>query len=154
MKTYPYQTPEGIIQLVEKRELDQLIERLANARESHLAASVRDVQTIQRQSVMLERMANALRSVNSLKGDDFIQSDNVWSDASVSAFHQSLTALAAYESAILEPVSNPIDEAVKRMEAVPWKELDLAWDYARGGFKESVNAIRAILIRAAKGEQL
>lgn len=102
---------------------------------------------------MLERLANALKAVNSLGGDDFIPSDNVWSDASLTAFHQSLTALSAYESSNLEPVSNPIDEAVKRMEAVPWKELDLAWDYARGGFKESVNAIRAILIRAAKGEQ-
>ena len=33
MKTYPYHTPEGIIELVEKRELDQLLERLANAEE-------------------------------------------------------------------------------------------------------------------------
>jgi hypothetical protein len=36
MKTYPYQTPEGIIHLVEKRELDQLIERLAEAHDDLL----------------------------------------------------------------------------------------------------------------------
>ncbi|CAB4156076.1 hypothetical protein UFOVP673_38 [uncultured Caudovirales phage] len=102
MKTYPYHTPEGIIQLVEKRELDQLLERLAEARESHLASSARDVQTIQRQSVMLERLAGALMAVNSLRGDDFIPSDNVWSDASVSAFHEGITALSAYESANFE----------------------------------------------------
>lgn len=99
MKTYPYQDGDQLIQLVEKRELDQLVERLAEARESHLAASARDVQTIQRQAIMLERMANALRAVNSLGGDDFIQSDNVRSDASVAAFHESITALSAYESA-------------------------------------------------------
>lgn len=209
MKTYPYHTPDGIIQLVEKREIDQLIERLAKAeellreirddevnaqdeadrflrdhqpselakmraanaellerlaeaRESHLAASARDVQTIQRQAIMLERfakalgrctfkdwftsddtgevivaldagevrsalsayksasvepassrdvqtiqrqaimlerLADALRAINSLEGDELIPSDNVWSDASVAAFHESITALAAYESA-------------------------------------------------------
>jgi chromatin segregation and condensation protein Rec8/ScpA/Scc1 (kleisin family) len=107
MKTYPYQTPEGIIELVEKRELDQLLERLDKAEElireirddevnaqdeadkflrdhkpselakmrldnaellerlrerteSHLAASARDVQTIQQQAVMIRTLANAL----------------------------------------------------------------------------------------------
>lgn len=84
MKIYPYQTPGGVIELVEKREYDaelsklydllrvanqtsatmdlkaikleqanaELIQRLAEARESHLHASARDVQTIQRQSVL------------------------------------------------------------------------------------------------------
>jgi len=55
MKTYPYQDGDRLIQLVEKSELDQLLERLAEARESHLAASARDVQMIQRQSVELSK---------------------------------------------------------------------------------------------------
>lgn len=67
MKTYPYHTPEGIIELVEKRELDQLIERLAEARESHLAASARDVQTIQKQAILLDRLAGALKEIAWIK---------------------------------------------------------------------------------------
>jgi chromatin segregation and condensation protein Rec8/ScpA/Scc1 (kleisin family) len=107
MKTYPYQTPEGIIELIEQRELDQLLERLSEAEElireirddevnaqdetdkflrdhkpselakmradnaellerlrerteSHLAASARDVQTIQQQAVEIDRLKNIL----------------------------------------------------------------------------------------------
>jgi chromatin segregation and condensation protein Rec8/ScpA/Scc1 (kleisin family) len=107
MKTYPYHTPEGIIQLVEKRELDQLLERLAKAeelireirddevnaqdetdkflrdhkpselakmradnaellerlaeaRESHIIATARKVQTIQQQAVEIDRLKNIL----------------------------------------------------------------------------------------------
>ena len=156
MKTYPYQDGDKLIQLVEKRELDQLLERLAEARESHLHASARDVQTIQRQAIMLDRMAGALRAVNSLGGDDFIPSNNIWSDASVTAFHESITALSAYESANLEPVANPIDEAVKRVQAVPMYELDEIW-FERTGlewdFDAAMERIRTRLISAAKGEQ-
>ena len=93
MKTYPYHTPDGIIQLVEKRELDQLVERLAEARESHLAASARDVKTIQRQSVMLERLVKALQS---------IYFDDIFDVNMRDIAHQ---ALSAYESANLEPVA-------------------------------------------------
>lgn len=65
MKTYPYQDGDRLTQLVEKRELDQLLERLSEARESHLHASARDVQTIQRQAIMLERLADALEGIAS-----------------------------------------------------------------------------------------
>jgi hypothetical protein len=41
----------------------ELLERLRERTESHLAASARDVQTIQQQAVMLERLAAALRSI-------------------------------------------------------------------------------------------
>ena len=41
----------------------ELLERLRERTESHLAASARDVQTIQRQAVMLERLAAALKSI-------------------------------------------------------------------------------------------
>lgn len=134
----------------------ELLERLAEARESHLAASARDVQTIQRQGVLLERLAGALRAINSLEGDELIPSDNVWSDASVAAFHESITALSAYESANLEPVANPIDEAVKRMEAVSDEELNkVHWngDGCVNSYAAN-NRVRARLIQAAKGEQL
>jgi len=109
MKTYPYHTPEGIIELVEKRELDQLIERLAEARESHLHASARDVQTIQRQAILLERLAGALKEIAWIKETG--QRDYSWTGDTA------FTAFSAYESANLEPVANPVDEAVRRMEA-------------------------------------
>lgn len=100
MKTYPYHTPEGIIQLVEKRELDQLIERLAEARESHIAASARDVQTIQRQSVMMERLAGALRIIDEYPCD-FTSPELFYRNAR----DQSRSALSAYESAKGEAMS-------------------------------------------------
>jgi len=42
----------------------ELLERLRERTESHLAASARDVQTIQQQAVMLERLAAALKSIS------------------------------------------------------------------------------------------
>ena len=45
-----------------------------------------------------------------------------------------------------------LEAAIARMESVPWRELDLAWVNAGGGYDTSVNAIRARLISAARGE--
>jgi len=172
MKTYPYHTPEGIIELVEKRELDQLLERLAEARESHLAASSRDVQTIQRQAILLERLADALEKMLYIIGVPSAGPETLWrtDDEVNEAYHTSLEALAAYESANFEPVANPVDEAVKRVEAVPVKELRDEYmetlDYEIHSFEDrdkpfttedlvnaALEAVRARLIQAAKGEQ-
>lgn len=144
MKTYPYQDGDKLIQLVEKRELDQLIERLAKAeellreirddevnaqdeadrflcdhqpselakmraanaellerlaeaRESHLAASARDVQTIQRQDIMLERLAGALRDIAWVTETG--HRDYSWTGDTA------FTALTAYEASKLEPAA-------------------------------------------------
>ena len=96
MKTYPYHTPEGIIELVEKRELDQLLDRLAEARDSHLHASARDVQTIQRQAIMLERLAGALETL--VKQAEYHNAVGVYWD-------EAHSALSAYESANPEPAA-------------------------------------------------
>jgi hypothetical protein len=204
MKTYPYQDGDRLIQLVEKRELDQLVERLdkaeellreirddevnpqdeadkflrdhqpselakmradnaelivrlAEARESHLHASARDVQTIQRQAILLERLAGALEKMLYIIGVPSAGPETLWrtDDEVNEAYHTSLEALAAYESANFEPVANPVDEAVRRMEEVPVLELNKlhfdAMDYAN--FND-IEAVRARLISAAKGEQL
>lgn len=67
MQTIPYATNEGLIDLVRKDEHDavgaELIERLRERTESHLHAAARDVQTIQQQSVLLERLSKALQSI-------------------------------------------------------------------------------------------
>lgn len=34
MKTYPYQTPDGIIELVEKREYNELLDRLESLKDA------------------------------------------------------------------------------------------------------------------------
>jgi hypothetical protein len=181
MKTYPYQDGDRLIQLVEKRELDQLLERLAEARESHLAASARDVQTIQRQSVMLERLAGALKAIAWIR--EIGHRDYSWTGDTAFA------ALSAYESANLEPcktcggtkmtsgwyptyadpdnagmhpeaepcpdcqpVANPIDDVVRRMEAVPVSHLRNLHTNSRT-ISDGVEAVRTRLIKAAKGEQ-
>lgn len=80
MQTYPYPTPDGIIDLVRKTEYDrlkweleetktanaELLDRLREARESHLAASARDVQTIQRQAVLLAKLRDAAANAGCL----------------------------------------------------------------------------------------
>lgn len=142
MKTYPYTTDEGIIELVRKdehdavvaelqRELDasnasseseliqevqanamrliaqnerligernklrtdnaELLERLEERTQSHLHASARDVQTIQQQSVLLDRLANALKAIAWIKETG--RRDYSWTGET--AFQ----ALAAYDSA-------------------------------------------------------
>ena len=156
MKTYPYQDGDRLTQLVEKRELDQLLERLSEARESHLHASARDVQTIQRQAIMLERLAGALEKMLYIIGNPSAEPETLWrtDDEVNDAYHTSLEALAAYESANFAPVANAIDEAIKRMKAVPVQELHKVWDDAPGGSSlVAFEAVRARLISAAKGEQ-
>jgi hypothetical protein len=147
MKTYPYQDGGRLIQLVEKRELDQLLDRLAEARDSHLHASARDVQTIQRQAIMLERLAGALETL--VKQAEYHNAVGVYWD-------EAHSASAAYQSANLEPVANPIGEAVRRMEEVPMYELDEIW-FERTGlewdFDAAMERIRTRLISAAKGKQ-
>jgi len=91
MKTYPYMDGDQLIELVEQRELDQLLERLAEARESHLHASARDVQTIQRQAIMLDRLAGALKEIAWIKETG--HRDYSWTGDTAFA------ALSAYESA-------------------------------------------------------
>ena len=155
MKTYPYHTPDGIIQLVEKRELDQLVERLAEARESHLAASARDVKTIQRQSVMLERLAGALKEIAWIKETG--QRDYSWTGDTA------FTALTAYESANPEPVANPIDEANARLIAAAPDLLDAlvkVWPFLQEddghganapAYQDAINAVRAAIAKAKGG---
>ena len=150
MKTYPYHTPEGIIELVEKLECDklqdqlyrickegfgnddtigleptddyvlrklnelhaanaELIERLRERTESHLAASARDVQTIQRQAIMLERLAGALKAIAWIR--EIGHRDYSWTG------NTAFAALSAYESANPEPGSSPINEANARLIA-------------------------------------
>lgn len=152
MKTYPYHTPDGIIQLVEKRELDQLVERLADARESHLAASSRDVQTIQRQAILLERLARALKEIAWIKDGqrDYSLTGDI-----------AFAALTAYESAKLEPVANPIDEANARLiaaapdllealEAIMGSDL-FEWNGSAAFWLQ--DKVKAAIAKA-KGEQL
>ena len=95
MKTYPYTTPDGIIDLVEKTEHDaivsELLQRLEERTQSHLAASARDVQTIQRQSVLLDRLAQLVDDASE-KADDGDIFKTEWET-------QARAALAAYESA-------------------------------------------------------
>lgn len=136
----------------------ELIERLRERTESHLAASARDVQTIQRQAIMLERFAKALEFYalgNHIGTETSDGSGDLWVSGGEDG-KLARSALSAYESANLEPVANPIDEAVKRMEAVPWRELERLWDEApvdESGEETLANAyeaVRARLIQAAK----
>lgn len=113
---------------------------------------------IQQQSVMLERLADALQKCLYIIGDPSASADKLWrtDDELNDAYHTSIEALAAYEAVKGEPVANPIDEAVRRMEAIPIHDLKMA--YRKGaeilGLQcDAVESIRVLLISAAKGVQ-
>lgn len=57
-----------------------------------------------------------------------------------------------------QPLPNPLDEAVQRMELVPWKDIAGVWfaledEKGRSRRQEVIEAIRARLIQAVKGDQ-
>lgn len=57
-----------------------------------------------------------------------------------------------------QPLPNPLDEAVQRMEAVPWKDIAEVWftledEKGRSRRQEVIEAIRTRLIQAVKGGQ-
>lgn len=204
MKTYPYTTDEGIIELVRKdehdavvaelqRELDasnasseseliqevqanamrliaqnerligernklrtdnaELLERLEERTQSHLHASARDVQTIQQQSVLLDRLATLATWLQKLVAGAPKSLGQEWEDEAESAIDAYDTTLAAYESAKSGDLPDPLAEAVKRMEAVNVIEWKIAWENAFDTQDELLLELRARLIQAAKGEQ-
>ena len=136
-----------------ERDIAKLIERLRERTESHLHASARDVQTIQQQSVLLDRLATALKDCKSRAMDKSIEThaddhakgcvDDIWEWAE--------SALAAYESTKSSNLPDPLAEAVKRMESVSANELERI--YFATACKHDMEAVRARLIQAAKGEQ-
>lgn len=168
MQTIPYTTPDGIIDLVRKDDHDavvaELIDRLREARESHLHASARDVQTIQRQAVELSKW-QAL--AETMAGEcSTIAFGDIFDDTMRKYAKQ---ALAAYESAKSGSLPDPLAEAVKRMEAVSLNSLLEIYreeiDDALHSFEDldealssdkvveiAIQAVRARLIQAAKGE--
>lgn len=109
----------------------ELIDRLREARESHLHASARDVQTIQQQAVLLAKLRDAAANAGCLG----------W-------------FLAAYASAKTGSLPDPLAEAVKRMESLDISELSKPYEHA-ADFHSSdagLRAVRARLIQAAKGQ--
>ena len=152
MKTYPYQDGDKLIQLVEKRELDQLraanaelLDRLADARESHLHASARGVQTIQRQAILLERLAGALKEIAWIKETG--HRDYSWTgDTAFAAF-------SAYESANFEPVARLIAAApdlLDALEAIMGSDV-FEWNGSAAFWLQ--DKVKAAIAKA-KGEQL
>ena len=64
-----------------------------------------------------------------------------------------LATLRAEDMATINDLRKELQDAVKRMEAVPVQELDKIWDDAPGGSAlVAFDAVRARLIQAAKGE--
>lgn len=155
MKTYPYMDGNQLIELVEQREYDEILKlslQLANLR-------AKDMATIKDQTVMIRTLANALALITEEYkdrrfqfGDEYLWQKHEGNNPLPTAF----AALDAYESANPEPIANPIDEAVKRMEAVSDEELNkVHWngDGCVNSYAAN-NRVRARLIQAAKGEQL
>jgi len=96
MKTYPYHTPEGIIELVEQREYDELAElalKLANLR-------AEDMATIKAQSVLIEKLANALALITEEYEDRRFQfgDEYLWQKhEGINPLPTAFAALDAYE---------------------------------------------------------
>jgi hypothetical protein len=98
MKTYPYMDGDQLIQLVEQREYDELAElalKLANLR-------AEDMATIKDQTVLIEKLANALALITEEYEDRRFHfgDDPLWQkDEGVNPLPTAFAALDAYESA-------------------------------------------------------
>ncbi len=150
----------------------ELIDRLREARESHLHASARDVQTIQRQSVeiakwqaMASNMEDSLLAIkeaielvfwSTFDGNEQVAAtaETLRNDVSQTmgdAFEKVTNALAAYESAKKGELPDPLAEAVKRMKAVPIEVLYTDYlHHESPKCYDCMEAVRARLIQAAK----
>ena len=96
MKTYPYMNGDQLIQLVEQREYDELAElalKLANLR-------AEDMATIKDQTVLIEKLANALTLITEEYEDRRFHfgDDRLWQkDEGVNPLPTAFAALDAYE---------------------------------------------------------
>jgi len=176
MKTYPHATPDGIIELVEKSQYDAVV--------SELEQEVRDNTDLRQRSheksveitklhadlsrysaerehngmqarllpSLAERLANEIDCLNHVIGLNPLAGNKL---AMQESFDSARKALAAYESAKSGNLTDPLAEAVKRMEEVLIRDLGLV--YLKGGAghytDEGIGFLRARLISAAKGEQ-
>lgn len=137
MKTYPYTTPESIIELVEKAQYDADVSQYSAEREHNAM-----------QALMWQSVAESLASA--AQGHDTTAIEyREWQ-------HRMREALDAYESAKSGNPPDPLAEAVKRMEAVPKDEILEIWmtrTRLEWTFDDAMENVRARLISAAKGEQ-
>lgn len=155
MKTYPYATDEGIIDLVRKDEHDAAVAKW-QAEASRLSAErEHNANMAGMWQAVAGQLAEELKCCKNRAMDKSIEThaddhakgciDDIW--------EWSENALAAYESAKSGNPPDPLVEAVKRMEAVAFEEMDAAF-LSTLEYRASIERIRACLIQAAKGEQL
>jgi hypothetical protein len=107
MSTIPYLLNGELIDLVPKSELDkaladnaELLERLEERTQSHIHASARDVQTIQRQAVELAKWQALAEGLATVLDDADGSSYHLEGDACLTpqAYDARKAALAAYEA--------------------------------------------------------
>lgn len=163
MKVYPYHTPDGIIELVEKRELDEMT-FLAH----ELASQVSDF------GVLVDKLERELREARALvpivMASDLPECecceepwcpthDQHYADCECvgpdNAEEQGLELREIDGKLYGVPApKQKLQDAVKRMEAVTQEELDSAYWGGKVAANSIVgaNRIRDLLIKAAKGE--
>lgn len=142
MKTYPHLENGEIIELVRKDEHDAAVDEVYNELTEQLASFRAE---LTRWQSLAERLATVLtRCDNLLSGEmPFRRHSPIWQVLNGIEIYDSIKpALAAYKSGNLP---DPLAEAVKRMEAVPISYSPVTY--------VDVEAVRALLIQAAKGEQ-
>ena len=102
MQTIPYNTDEGIIDLVRKYEHDAVVrelnERLTQQQSDMLDTIVQLRAELTSWQSMAERLADSLKGIATLENGDFPSGDD-WSDTSIATFHKMNVAIADYESA-------------------------------------------------------
>lgn len=134
MKTYPYNTPEDIIELVEKREYDGM-ELLA-----HELATLRaeDLATI---NDLFKSLCEAEELIREIRDNEVNPQDEAGK------------FLRDHQPSELSKARQELQDAVKRMEAVSQTELQRVWANGhRTRLAPCIDAVRARLISAAKGE--
>lgn len=133
-----------------KQERVELWQEIAAAKHGDSGYAVlqeRHEQEISKWQALAEMLAGYLKMIDVYPADFTSPELFYWN-----AKNKALIALAAYESAKSGNLPDPLAEAVKRMEAVTWEELDKSYHPSRPS-DEFYEDIKARLIQAAKGEQ-
>ena len=133
----------------------ELLSRLEERTQSHLAASARDVQTIQQQSVLLDRLATALKDCKSRAMDKSIEThaddhakgcvDDIWewAESALAAYARDVQTIQR-QSVLLDRLAQLVDDASEKADD---------GDIFKTEWETQARAALAAYESAKKGEQ-
>lgn len=160
MKTYPHATSSGIIELVEKAQYDADVSQYSAELEHNAMQALMWQSIAENLATALDNLShdchNHAKDIQKIRwGYDGDCGAKLSAEQIEECCDAANPALAAYESAKSGTFTDPLAEAVKRMEEVSHDKLLTVFENAEAneGWDGGIEAVRARLSSAAKGEQ-